>query len=197
MSGAGPTVIRTQPSRPNSLPGRMSNSAAQEALGQSQIVHADVGEDEIGLGRKNVRPRGLNPSASAVRAEAFSRRLDSTSSSRLQARATGRERGPVDVERLLHDVEVGRERLVCKCVAEPEPGQPENLRERPQQEHGPPGLDVLLAQKPPRGLDELHVGLVDDDGASLGERVEERLPLVPSASDPVGLFGSQSQTSRA
>ena len=51
----------------------------------------------------------------------------------------GCERHAVDVERLLHDVEQARDLGVADRVAEPQAGEPEELRERAHDDQGPAG----------------------------------------------------------
>src|SRR5581483_78004 len=63
-------------------------------------------------------------------------------------------------------------------VGKPEPGEAEELREAPQQDHGPPLADVALAGDEQLRRGVLAVRLVDDHRAALRKRVEERAPLV-------------------
>ena len=92
-----------------------------------------------------------------------------------KAGAARGERGAVDVERLLDDVEEGRRAdSLHDGVAERRPGEPEDLRERAQDDDRAARLDVLLASSRSCGIDVLDVGLVDDDGAAVGDGGEQR-----------------------
>ena len=115
-----------------------------------------------------------------------------------QAGDPGRQRRAVDVERLLDRVQVRRQRLVDEQVAEPQPGQPEDLGERAQHDHRAPGADVGQPVDALRGVDVVAVGLVGDRQAAV-RAARRGTPPSPRGARrrPVGLLGSQIQASLA
>ena len=90
----------------------------------------------------------------------------------------GGERGAVDVERLLHEVEQARDVRVGDRVAEPQAGQPEDLRERADA-RSPGARRARRPDAPARsvGIGEVDVGLVGDHDAVGRQPVEERRPV--------------------
>ena len=80
-----------------------------------------------------------------------------------EARERGLLAGGGDVERATHLPDGGDDVVGADAVADPEPGEPVDLRERAQDEHPVAGLEVLLDRVGVVGLvDVLEVGLVDD-----------------------------------
>ena len=177
-------MIRTQPWSPNSLPGRMSRPRRRRLSASATSSTPTSARTKFASDGNVSRPRRASPSASTVAGREFSRRRSSTSSGLLQARAAGCERRPVHVEGLLHDVEVGRQRLVRERVPEAKPGQSEDLREGAQEEDRAgrprrpvPGGAAARARRTPRTPRRRRRR--SGPGA-----VEEALPLAPVGERP-------------
>ena len=147
ISGIGPVVIRTQPARPNSLPGADEEAAARERPRSSATSSTPTSTrrkfacDGYGLGAGLAEELGQPLAPGVVRQPS---RLDQVRVP--QAGPTRGEGGAVDVERLLDDVEEARRAAsLDDRVAEAQAGEPEDLRERAHDDDRAARLDVAHA----------------------------------------------------
>ena len=188
----GLVVIRTKSARPAS---RADEEAAARA-GEGDVVHPHPDEQEVRLRRVRLGARLAERSASRSRPASLARRRVSTSSawSRLARPAARAARLTLKGSRTTSIMAASARH---DRVAEAEAGEPEDLRERAHDDDGEAGLDVAHPVDAHLRIDVLDVGLVDDDRAAVGDAGEQALPLLARHGEPVGLFGSQSQTSRA
>ncbi len=87
------------------------------------------------------------------------------------------------------------ERVIRDRVPEPQPGEPEELREAPEDDSGRP--DSTSRAGPALEREVIDVGLVRDHHAAAGSESRNALHSSGSSRRPVGLFGSQIHTSLA
>ena len=101
-----------------------------------------------------------------------------------------------DVERPAHLPDRGDDVLGPDAVSDAKPGEPEDLRERPQDEHAVPGFEVLRdAVRVVRILDVLEVRLVENGEHVRGTRSKYASSSARLFVVPVGLFGAAMKTS--
>ena len=143
ITGAGATVTRANPGRPNSVPPRISRPRRISSAHTGPVVDAQLDQHEVGVRRPaGDARRRASSSRSTARASATSARRRSTNPGTATAARPGGQRDAVHVERLLHDVQQVGDARVGDAVAQPQPGQAEDLRERADHDHRPPGADV-------------------------------------------------------
>ena len=147
MTSSGATVIRAQPGSPSSDPGPhrarrggrapplRSTSSTPPSSTRTKFADDGTGAMPPTTRRRREALAGAGREVAALGDLALAP----------EARHARGERRAVDVERLLHAVEVPHEVGVGEQVAEPQPGEAEDLRERAQDHDAAAVGDVLLA----------------------------------------------------
>ena len=151
--------------------------AAHEQVGQLAVVDAELGEHEVGRRVDRRHPAGRQRGGQALAGLDGQRAPRGDLARPPETGHPGGQRGAVDVERLLHAVQVVHELGIGEQVAEPQPGQAEDLRERPQDDDGPPVGDVVLTAQALARPDVVDVRLVGHDDAVRADGVQEPAPL--------------------
>lgn len=120
-------------------------AALREPVGERGVVDVHAREYEVGRGRQRLGASfAKSPRQHLARLrDFFAPTVGCVPGS--EASTAGREASAVHVERLVDDIEVWGESLVDDRVAEPKPGEPEELGEAAQSDDGSPVLHVELA----------------------------------------------------
>ncbi len=138
ISGSGPTATRTCPGRPTFEPARTSTPCSASRRVRADVVDVDAREHEADLGRKRLGARPSRRPSTRSRAS-----LGHLSSPALAAASTARSDAPPAARATQFRLngsstngEAAHHRRVGDRVAEPQPGQPVQLREAAQEDHG-------------------------------------------------------------
>ena len=138
------------------------------------------------------RPCSRRIASSRTRPSALHRAAGARPPPDVEARERGLLRGSGDVEGAPHLADRGHDRGRREPVADPQPGEPVDLREGPQDDHPAAALEVLLdTVRVVRVVDVLEVGLVEhgqdvlrhalEVGVELGARVRRAGRVVRQA----------------
>ena len=189
FSSGVPTVTRIAPrrSRPSAGRSRPREGAARRAAASPRRPRRRGSSRPTG----GSRPCSRMICSSWTMPSAFSRRRRASSSGASRSGQRGGLRQRVHVEGPPDLPDRGHELLRAERVADAEPGEPVDLRERPQHDDPPPRLQVLEPVHVLRVVDVLEVGLVEhrQDMSRTRSRNASSSALVFIV--PVGLFGWQ------
>ena len=181
ISSGVPTVTRIAPGAPKPRSGRTITPSRRQRLEQRLRVLAHLDVEEV----RN-RGTGSNPCArelalqrgEALRVECAAARQLLLELRRAEARDGGLLGGRGDVESPARLAQGANDLLVRDDVADPQPGEPEDLRERPQHDRAAPLQHVLVDRVVVvRMGDVLEVGLVDDCRDVIRDALEPVLDL--------------------
>ena len=197
ISSGVPAVTRSAVGAPNAPIGPDDHTAPQQRVVQRSGIVSDLDEDEVRDGRPDRshslvserRLEGLHRLAveAARRARARPRRRGSRAPPPAPAVVTSNARRTF----LIAVDHAGR----ADPVADAQPGEPVDLRERAQDEHPVPRLRVLLDRVGVVGLvDVLEVRLVDDVRTCSGTPAKYASSSSRAVIVPVGLFGVATKT---